>query len=77
MDRQSKLKQLIDKISPNLAENLLEEDVERKVCRLKTKMSRSILSGDISAIAAMRDEIKWMHIDDCGYMLQATFCFNF
>ena len=56
---------LIGRISHDLAANSPEAEAERKVSRLETKLSCSILSGDFSTVTAMRDEMDWMHIDDC------------
>jgi len=75
VDRDSELKKVIGGISCGLGANSAEAEAERKVSRLETKLSRSISCGDFSAAAATRDEMDRMHIDDCGYVLQANSLF--
>jgi len=74
-DREADLKNLIGGISPGLPPDSREAETERRFDKLESSMSRAVDENDFGTAARVRDEIDRMHVDDCGFVLQANTAF--
>lgn len=70
-DAESSLKK-VKGISPGLPADSVEYVEDKKYYELESQMLQAVQKGDFEQASEKRDEIDRMHVDDCGFVLQAN-----